>query len=839
MGEVYRARDARLGRDVALKVLASHMADNAQAVARFEREARAVAALSHPNILAIHDIGREGTISFAVMELLLGDTLRDRLKTGAIPLPKALDYATQIAQGLAAAHAKGITHRDLKPENVFITTEGLVKILDFGLAKIETPELSEQVTAGYLPTGEGTILGTAPYMSPEQALGKTVDPRSDVFSFGSVLYEMVTGKWAFAANSVVETLHRIIHDDPPKLEAVVPSAPRELVRIVSKCLAKDAEGRYQSTRDLVVDVRTVAGSLGASPRAARSLRAVPLVAGILAVIAIAMLAVWWSGRFGGRAPDTESQRVTLERVTSLGSVIDSVVSPDGKSIAYVTLDNGLQELSIRELSTGSTLQLVPHTRQSFWGISFSPDGSVYYGLRTPDGSHRDLYRITPLGGTPQMVVQHNGGKVAFSPDGKRIAYVRDDYPQPGASSLLIANVDGSDAHALLTRRPPEFLGIAFAGPSWSPDGKVIVTPMEKRDGLTAGTFIAVHPEDGTEEPSFPHYQFAGVGQAAWTSDGAGLVAVASTGDSDRKQLWWLSARREARRQITNDFLDYRGVSLPADASSIVSVVVETTSSIWTAPIDGAGDANRISSGRYDGLSGLAVTPDGRILYQAVEGATSEIWVMDESGVNRRKVTTEGEPTWPVATPDGKSMVFVRKGTGLWRIGLDGRDARSFANTTSALSPAVTPDGKWVFFSSKDTGVQKLWKVPVEGGDAVQVLNSESFRPSVSPDGRQIALFAYPGIVVMPVDGTTPTSTIGLGVNEYSFVRWTADGKALLIDPRRDRANIWFFPLSGSERPVTHFVDQTVFNFVVSADGKRFIIARGTISRDAVRVRNFR
>jgi serine/threonine protein kinase len=265
MGEVFRARDTRLGRDVAIKVLPAGMAADAAAAARFDQEARAVAALSHPHILAIHDFGQHDGVPYAVSELLEGETLRDRISSGRMPLRKAVEVALQIAQGLAAAHAKTIIHRDLKPENIFLTADGHAKILDFGLAKVQTVDESAQ-TRTAAPTDPGTVLGTTGYLSPEQAQAKVVDTRSDIFSFGTVFYEMLTGRRAFKGDSTIDTLHSIVHDAPPSIDTVVPEVPRELRWVLDKCLAKDPEDRYQSTRDLVVDLKNIARSLDSSPK---------------------------------------------------------------------------------------------------------------------------------------------------------------------------------------------------------------------------------------------------------------------------------------------------------------------------------------------------------------------------------------------------------------------------------------------------------------------------------------------------------------------------------------------------------------------------------------------
>jgi TolB protein len=304
----------------------------------------------------------------------------------------------------------------------------------------------------------------------------------------------------------------------------------------------------------------------------------------------------------------------------------------------------------------------------------------------------------------------------------------------------------------------------------------------------------------------------------------------------------MNAKRADRRQITGDVLDYRIVSIPSDASSILAVASDSTSSIWTVPVDGSTGAKVVSKGRYDGLSGLAATPNGRILYRAVEGATASIWIMDENGANPQQVTTDGVTSWPAPAPDGKNLVFVREGSGLVKMGLDGQNAHAFPGTAAALSPRVSPNGKWIFFSSTDSGSDRLWKVPMDGGDAVQILSEPSRKPVASPDGKQIAFFTRFKLAIMPVDATTPTMTFpAFQTVYYSVVRWTADGKALLHNTHEgDRPNIWLQPLpSGPEKQITHFADQNILDFDVTADGKRLIIARGILSRDAIQIRHFR
>jgi serine/threonine protein kinase/Tol biopolymer transport system component len=861
MGEVYLARDTRLERDVAVKILPERLAADPAAVARFEQEGRAVAALSHPNILAIHDVGRQDGVAYAVTELLDGETLRERLTEGRLPLRKAIDFAMAIAQGLAAAHAKGITHRDIKPENLFVTNDGHLKILDFGLAKVTVPAADVTRTSN-LPTDPGTVLGTAGYLSPEQAQGRAVDHRSDIFSLGAVLYEMASGRRAFKGDSTIDSLHKVIHSEPEPIDTAAPDAPAELRWVLAKCLAKDPEERYQSTRDLVVDLKGVSRALESSPRmsavappaaAPPRSRGVPIAAivGVALVVLALAAALWWRSA----SADTEVAStgvVSIEAVTSLGTVIDAAISPDGKYAAYVVSENALQSLWIRQLTTASTLQLVPPAPVGYWGANFSPDGSeVYYAIASAAEPSRALFKIPALGGTPKRLLSGLDSRVVFSPDGRQIAYLRGAFPEVGASSLMVAGSDGSNPRALATRRSPEqFVPIFFTSASWSPDGATIVCPMIDRTTMPGvATLVAVRVADGAVA-AFPRYEWVDIGQAAWAPDGKGVYVVAGEENfrTRRNQVWWVSASEPSKRRITNDLMDYRTVSPTADGSTMMTVASDTSSSVWTAPID-AGEPKRISGGRYDGLSGVAAGPDGRILFRTVESGLASIWIMNEDGTGRRQLTADAEAAFPAVTPDGRSMVFERELSGLWQSDIDGQNARAVPQTSAGVRPSVTPDGKHVMYTLLKTGLEELWQAPLDGSAPPRrVLDSRAFRGVVSPDGTQVAFYLLDDSVssftlaVMPVNGDRPSHKFPVTPSTaYAAVQWTLDGKALLHNSQPgDRSNIWLQPLSGGPaRQLTRFADQLVFGFSRSLDGKQLLIARGTLSRDAMLIRNFR
>ena len=463
MGEVYRARDTKLNRDVAIKVLPELFASDTDRLARFEREAQAVAALSHPNILAIHDFGTAGGVSYAVMELLEGETLRARLTAGPLSPRKAAEYASQIARGLAAAHEKGIIHRDLKPENVFVTTDGHVKILDFGLARHAVPAGGgdRTMTVG---TDPGMVMGTVGYMSPEQVRGDAVDHRSDIFSFGAVLYEMLTGRRAFSRDTAAETMTAILRDDPPELVETGRSIPPALDRLVRHCLEKRSEDRFQSARDLAFDLQST--DSGPAPIAKQPMgsRRLLLLAGAMSCIVLAFLA----GRLTtSPAPASEWQGALFRSVT-VGQEVESwpSLAPDGKSFSYSSAASGNPDIYVQRTGGHNATNLTKDSPDTDDQPAFSPDGS-----RIAFHSTREGGGIFMVGATGESVrrLSDFGYNPAWSPDG-RFLVVSDttfDRPQsrPALGKLWVISVEGGAKRPLPTADAVQ--------PAWSPDGSRI------------------------------------------------------------------------------------------------------------------------------------------------------------------------------------------------------------------------------------------------------------------------------------------------------------------------------------------------------------------------------
>ena len=473
MGEVFLADDTKLGRKVALKVLTEELASDGDWRQRFEREARAVAALNHPNIVTIHSVEEANGVLFLTLELVDGDTLASHIPPGGLPLDKILAFAIPLTDAVGAAHQRGITHRDLKPVNVMVTSDRRIKVLDFGLAKLaENEQAAMGVTMPADLTGAGRIMGTTAYMSPEQAEGKTVDPRSDVFTLGVMLYEMAVGERPFKGDTQVSLLSSIIKDTPTAVTDLKKDLPRDLARIVGHCLAKDPEDRYQTAKDLRNDLRSLKTDLDSGAVQADSGVSRPVtvsrprfspVAIMAAVGAVAVDRPWRVGGDAlagcGAAAAVESKgafdAVTLTRLTTTGTAGLAAISDDGRYVAYVVAEEGKQGLWLRQVATSSNVQIVPPADMRFSGVTFSPDGNYVYYASYPRGEQLGaLYQVPVLGGSARRIVEDVDGIVSFSPDGSQFAFVR-GFPENGGSAVMLTDAKTMTARELARRKDSE------------------------------------------------------------------------------------------------------------------------------------------------------------------------------------------------------------------------------------------------------------------------------------------------------------------------------------------------------------------------------------------------
>ncbi len=896
MGEVYLARDTQLERTLALKFLPADVASNQERMRRFQQEARAAAALNHPAIAHVYEIGESDGTYFIAMEYVEGETLGEKIHREQAPLVKLLRYLAQVAEGLSKAHAAGIVHRDLKPDNIMITSDGFAKVLDFGLAKLIEAQRSlgygadpsSEVVTAVMPQHSipGVVMGTVGYMSPEQAQGKVdrIDHRSDIFSFGCILYEAATRRKAFEGKDALDSLHKIVHAPTPQIKDINPDAPLELQRIIRRCLVKEPDKRYQSIKEVAIEldelrqelkdkaaleysvqpeasgsesvrssqqaridgthqaaISTAQAEIPRSTSSAeyvvgeikRHKRGVNVIALLLAIGGIVFALYKFGWRDKPATPPAPFQE--MKKLTSNGKATQAVISPDGKQVVYVIDDGGRRSLWLRQVATASDVQLTAPEDVSYEGLTTSRDGNFLY-YTYGRGGIRDLYQMPVLGGTPRKVVQDVGSPFSLSPDGKQFVFVRGRMRE---SALMIANVDGTEERKIATRY---VLGVA-----WSPDGKRIASIAINTD--SAGRFmnvIEIPVEGGTERP-LTSKRWSRIQRLAWLADGSGLVMTAAeqVADIRTQQVWHLSYAAGEARKITNDLNNYGSISLNADSSVLVTVQEDQAANIWIAPNGDASRATQITSvtGRGEGSLGVAWAPDGKIVYYSMAGGKEGIWIMEADGKNRRQLTTvETVDLSPSVSPDGRYIVFLsaRAGTqNVWRMDIDGGNPKRLTTTISTY-PRPTPDNQVIYQTGGSRVI--LLKVSMDGGEPVKI--GEGMRWAVvSPDGKLIACsFETPGsppkLAVVPIEGGSPIKVFDAQLVQPAKIRWTPDGRALTyVASRNGISDIWSQPIDGgAPKKLTDFKADHIFSFDWSRNNK-LLISHGTSVSDVVLIRN--
>jgi len=880
MGEVYLARDAKLRRRVAVKLLRERFTRDPERLARFEREAYAASSLSHPCVLHVYEFGEHGGRRYIVTEYVEGETLRRRIAEG-LKLSEALRVATQMAEGVAAAHGAGVVHRDIKPENVIVRPDGYVKILDFGIAKLTEPEKA----AGPAPaeTETGVVIGTAKYMSPEQARGLKVDERTDVWSIGVVLYEMLTGRPPFDGASNTDVLVSVLEREPEPLNRYLPSAPTELRRIVGKALRKRKEERYSSAADLALDLKNLShelirggetaapaavagtdgggvinrqtGALSSAGHAAEGVRRhkwKAVAAGLLLLAAAAGLVFVTRLRDPRRPPPAVFREGGKEKLTNSGKAFLATVSPDGKYVAYVSDEAGKSAVRLRQTATKTDVLRATTDEGFFYRLSFSPDGDyIYYVLQTNQMSPTALYRMPVLGGEARKVSARANSAATFSPDGKLLAFVRENFPAEDECALVVANVDGTGERVVAKRPRPDWL----AEPAWSPDGKTIACVL-RNSALPALSFgsamrIVTVPAAGGEPAQLGTQPWGAVLMLAWLPRGEGLVANAVDTESGKTQLWHVTYPEGAATRVTSDLSGFDGVSLAADGKTLVTVQETTVSNIWVSPDSSPAHARPLTTGTgvIAGMYGLDWTPAGRLLYSSTEGGSWDVWEIDPASGERRRLTDAPTQEWGAqGTPDGRAVVFRSNREGRWNLYVMDAAGGSVRRLTSGEFDdfaSVSPDGAWVFYVSSVGGRFSLWKVPLAGGEPTQVSDKELLGTSLSPDGRRVAGYyrerpdgPWSLAVVSAEDGSVlktlePPTFFNFGLG------WTRDGQALTyLASQGGPSNIWRRPLDG--RPAQALSDakaEEVLSYDWSRDGSRFACSRGSVTYDVVAITN--
>ena len=896
MGVVYKAEDLRLGRCVAIKFLGEEFLEDHRALERFEREARAISGLDHPNICTIYEVEEHDEQSFIVMQLLQGQTLRQRIESSGpeqlpFPLDELVNIAIAVAMGLNAAHQKGIIHRDIKPANIFITLRGEVKLLDFGLAKLVgaegapneslTPRENEMGSPSSTTAAEvseasltltGTMMGTASYMSPEQVLRQPVDARTDLFSFGTVLYEMATGRQPFHGDSMEAIHDAILNSTPLSPLHRNPDLPMELEHIINKAFEKSPPLRYQNAADMCTDLQRVKRETTSSISeaavypVARTQRVHPAAAsvvqeavqhklgpaaGLLVVLVVLSAAGYgvYSMFTGGQAAKL-FQNYTVSQITDNAKSQAAAISPDGKYILSEVVDAGMASLWLRHVPTNSTTQIIAPSEAFYTNFDFSPDGNYFYFRKARDSTldEFDLYRAPVLGGNPRIVVLDIDSTSGFSPDGKHIAYERGNDPEVGKFQVLIANADGTDEKII----GGGSMGSLHRYIAWSPDGtRVALTDVV---GDAPGPIQLMDLASGKTQNFVAIKGFVFL-KSVWLPDGHGLLVQYQDMNAgpNHNQIGFVSYPGGQFHTITNDTNSYESLSLSADAKTLATVQLKRLYTLYAIPAAGRGPNSPTMPQQQKGS--LSFTWAGNDGFYLAED--NQLVRVSSDGSNKTTLLNNTSITSVSSCPDGRTLLLTLvgqggSGTNIWRVNADGTNLKQLSNGQRDRSPECSFDSKRAYYINAN--ISRIESVPLNGGTPETVPGTPIPHALILdryfdllPDGKSVAFLISIGektpvhkIAVVPLDAgpQPPVRLIDPHPGIWYPLRFTPDGKALVYPITQNRVeNLWRQPLDGSpSRQLTNFRTDQILGLRWSPDGKDIGVLSRRIDADVVLLR---
>jgi Tol biopolymer transport system component len=851
MGDVRRARDTRLNRDVAIKLLPADAAADQDRVRRFQQEARAASALNHSHIVAIYETGQVDSTYYIVMELVDGVSPIEWVQRTRPPLPRLLEVITQIADALAAAHDAGIIHRDVKPANIVVTEQGYAKVLDFGLAKLGDGRVGTEHADTVSPpvSHKGVVMGTFAYMSPEQALARPVDGRTDVFSLGAVLYECVTGQRAFAGPSDIDVMHAVLHHTP------TPPADtsRELRWVLEKALAKDVAERYQSMHEFAADLRRLRRQLDRSEAPTRPVAAPrprALGAALASAFATATVAagLWWTtapeeprGLLGGDA-------IVTQLTSDTGTETSGAISPDGSYFAFVSRRGGAPDIWVRQVAGGDPVQ-VTRTSEVESNLVFAPDGeSIYFVTdRLAAGASQapstGIWRVPALGGPPRKISE--GGRYpSLSPDGTRLASVRNE------RVIEVGQADGRDLH-------PIYEGVEVRSVAWSPDGQWLA--FSEGELFQARNLHIIDPQ-GRNKRAVTNFSYGGVWGAAWLPDSRRLMISrsfdrVSAPYSDGWDVAVVSIDGgEPQRLSMNVNARFAAPSITAKAHRLVATMERWQREVWEVPLGPDPVANAKAARQLLGESWNPYwTQVPRraplLLFNSPATGSRNVWLMPLDGsAPARQVTAlrESVVTHAALSPDGSRLVYSSVETGdaeLWSCRVDGSDLRRLTEDPAQdFWPSWSPDARWIAFSSNRGGSRRLWKVAATGGSPTLVVDDSSvpFRLDWSPVDNRIAYRVEPTGTIRAVDADT--GKIVLESAFYgSFPVWSPDGSTLAVVEGEAGNRIFVLDArTGASRLAVQFPEDfhMIFRASWTPDGKSLIVNRQEVRSHIVLIEGF-